>query len=155
MIVGLGDEGDPRPLEGLHRAGRGVEDVLLGLGVGTGAVRQRGLEVRHRQVRTAEELGHRRAEGRCRVRGQAVAEIGSRWEVHVAPEREGDGPAVAIPVRTETGVDRRGGGLVLCGVVRKHRRMPLAAAARDQQGDEERQHQQPGGPDPPDSPHPA
>ena len=84
-----------------------VEDVLLGLRVGTTAVGQRRLEVDHRQVRARQELAHARTQCSGRIGGQPVCEVGAGGEAHVTTEGERDLAAVAFPAGTETRVTGR------------------------------------------------
>ena len=104
VVVGLRDQRHAGALEGAHGGRRRGEDVLLVLRLRAGAVRQRGLEVHHGEVDPRKEGRYGRPQGIGRVGGQPIPEVGPGREVHVPAEGEGDGLAVAVPVRIETGV---------------------------------------------------
>ena len=111
VVVGLGDQGDSGALERAERRGRRVEDVLLGLGVGTGPVGEGRLEVDHGEVDPRQEL--RARVGPRRVGGSSASrspKVGAGREVDVAAEGERDRLPVALPVRIEPRVAGMGGG---------------------------------------------
>ena len=152
VVVGLGDERHAGALERVDDGGRRVEDELLALRVGAGAVGQGGLVVDHGQVGAREQLRHRGTESVGGVGRQPVPQGGAGREVDVAPEGEGHGLPVTLPVRVEPRIAgarwRRpvrmpGAAVVLA------RRGGVAAAARGEKGDEQGEEHEPAQPDEP------
>ena len=99
VVVGLGDEGDPGALQGGDgRCGR-IEDVLLVLRLGAGAVGHHALEVHHAQLVPAKSWGM--------VVPRAVEGSEARLcptvpcEMDVAAEAQGHRVPVAGPVRVQ------------------------------------------------------
>ena len=129
VIVGLGDQRDAGSLERGDGRRRCIEHVLLRLRVGTRPIGEGRFKVGHGEVGSVEQLGDGRAQCARRIPGQAVTQGGGDGKVHVAPEGQGDRPAVTLPIGFEPRVvHRRDAGLGLFRRQARRRRAPTFVA---------------------------